>query len=175
MEAGHLIFKIQFQTWQVWLHTFLLHSIVKIQCLLLLAHISQIPILGQSNWPHRKMASCWTLCEHPPFSHIWHTYQSSYFPQRHQPCNQFPWAAPELACPPLSSCKLAHTLSTMTILNLSSLIPFSCIRLKSSIAPSLSIPYKPSVPWKAVKLYNPWCYCSQLCCHPWRVSPVPEP
>jgi hypothetical protein len=40
---------------------------------------------------------------------------------------------------------------------------------------SLDIPWKPCVPGKSARLYNPSYHCSQHCCHPRRVPVVVKP
>jgi len=54
--------------------------------------ISHVPISWCSKWPHLEMESCWTLSKHPQRSHILHTCQPSYSPQRHQTDNHIGWA-----------------------------------------------------------------------------------
>jgi hypothetical protein len=40
---------------------------------------------------------------------------------------------------------------------------------------SLDMSCKPSISYKCVHWYSPWCQCSQLCYHPWRVPVVNKP
>jgi len=94
--------------------------------------ISHVPISRQSKWPHLEMASCWTLSEHPPCSHIWHTCQPGYTPQRHGPHTHFEFIYPWAHLPASSAHKLAHALSTRTKVHLSGVVPFCCISWKSS-------------------------------------------
>ncbi len=63
-----------------------------------LALISYVPISWQSKWPHFEMATCWTLSKHPQGSHILHTCQPSYSPQRLQTLNHFEQTVHEQAC-----------------------------------------------------------------------------
>jgi hypothetical protein len=53
------------------------------------------PIPGWSKWQYLEMKFSWTLSKHSPCSHILHTCQWSFFPQRHQTHNQFEWAVYE--------------------------------------------------------------------------------
>ncbi len=62
------------------------------------AHISYIPITWWSKSPHLKMASFWTVSEHPPCLHILHTCQSSYSLQAHLNSIHFQWSAHEQTC-----------------------------------------------------------------------------
>jgi hypothetical protein len=63
-----------------------------------LAPISYVPISWQSKWPHFEMATCWTLSKHPQGSHILHTCQPSYSPQRNPTLNHFEQTVHEQAC-----------------------------------------------------------------------------
>ncbi len=45
------------------------------------------------------MGSCRTLCEHPPCTHNLHTFQPSYFAQRHLNPIHIEWSAHEYICP----------------------------------------------------------------------------
>jgi hypothetical protein len=59
-----------------------------------LAHILHVLISLWFKWPHLKMTSCWTCCEHPPCSHILHACQPGYTPQKHHPCKHFELSVP---------------------------------------------------------------------------------
>jgi hypothetical protein len=43
----------------------------------------------QDTTSHLVMSSCWTLCKHRPYSHIWHTCQLSYSPKTRWTHNLF--------------------------------------------------------------------------------------
>ncbi len=78
-----------------------------------LAHISHLPISWQSKWSHFELASYWTFSKHFQWSHILHTCQPSYYPQK-------TWILPNLndhswTCMPSSKATtLAHAFNTPT-------------------------------------------------------------
>ncbi len=54
-----------------------------------LALISQVLTTWHSKRLRLLRSSCWTLLQHPPCFHIWHTCQQGYCPQKRQTHNHF--------------------------------------------------------------------------------------
>ncbi len=132
-----------------------------------LACISHVPISWCSKWPHLEMESCWTLSKHPHCSHILHTCQPSYSPQRHQTDNHIGWAWTSLLFS--SAPKSAHALITWTKVNVAALIPSRCIFWKGCIIFSgcsiLHIFCKLLIPCKNVQLHCAFAAISAFTTH----------
>ncbi len=130
--------------------------------------ISHVPISWQSKCWHLEMASCWTLPEHPPCSHIWHACQPCYTPQRHQPHPL--WIICTWTCLPSSRApKLVQALSIGTKVKLSKVVPFCCISLKSSNAFSCC----PTLTYILKAFYSTKNCPIVECMVPWKLALLP--
>jgi hypothetical protein len=121
------------------------------------------------------METCWTFSKHPQHSHILHTCQPSYSPERHHTLNHFEQTVHEQACHLqefLSSTSVNHLNNSALVRTHPCWISWkSCITFSS--CPSLFVSF-----WFHPKMFNctlPGCLCSHLCCYPWQVLQVLKP
>ncbi len=93
-------------------------------------HILQV---WHSKRPHHVITSCWTVSKHLPCSHILHTCQPSYLPQKYLNPIHFDWSPHEPTCP-LSVQLCWHMHSALPKVTESSCTPSCCIHGNSSSA-----------------------------------------